>query len=82
MPGFRLGIMLILVVSAVFDLLPSASRDTYGIAGDPITGFYIIGGMLQNIRAAVWDGARERPVRRPPSGIGPSPLDRKMLQWI
>ena len=47
MPNFWFGIMLILVVSGVFNLLPSAGRDTYGIAGDPITGFYLLDSLLQ-----------------------------------
>lgn len=56
MPNFWLGIMLILVVSGYFNLLPSAGRDTYGIAGDPITGFYILDSLLRNNWTAVWDG--------------------------
>ncbi len=58
MPNFWLGIMLILIVAGYFNLLPSAGRDTYGISGDPITGFYILDSMLQNNWAAVWDGIR------------------------
>ncbi len=58
MPNFWLGIMLILIVSGYFNLLPSAGRDTYGIAGDPITGFYILDSMLQNNWIAVWDGIK------------------------
>ncbi len=58
MPNFWLGIMLILVVSGYFNLLPTAGRDTYGIAGDPITGFYILDSVLQNNWAGVWDGIK------------------------
>ena len=58
MPNFWLGIMLILVVAGYFNLLPSAGRDTYGIAGDPITGFYILDSVLQNNWAALWDGIK------------------------
>lgn len=58
MPNFWLGIMLILIVAGYFNLLPSAGRDTYGISGDPITGFYILDSMIQNNWTAVWDGIR------------------------
>lgn len=58
MPNFWLGIMLILIVSGYFNLLPSAGRDTYGIGGDPITGFYILDSILHNNWAAVWDGIK------------------------
>ena len=39
MPSFWMGIMLILIVSGFFNLLPSAGRETYGVAGETITGF-------------------------------------------
>ena len=58
MPNFWFGIMLILVVSGFLNLLPSAGRETYGIAEDPITGFYILDSMLQNNWVAVWDGIK------------------------
>ena len=58
MPNFWLGIMLILVVAGYFNLLPSAGRDTYGIAGDPITGFYILDSILQRNWIALWDGIK------------------------
>ena len=58
MPNFWLGIMLILVVAGYFSLLPSAGRDTYGIAGDPITGFYILDSILQRNWVALWDGIK------------------------
>ena len=58
MPNFWLGIMLILVVAGYFNLLPSAGRDTYGIAGDPITGFYILDSILQRNWVALWDGIK------------------------
>lgn len=56
MPNFWFGIMLILVVSGFLNLLPSAGRDTYGIAGDPITGFYILDSLLQGNWKGVGDG--------------------------
>ena len=58
MPNFWFGIMLILVVSGFLNLLPSAGRETYGIAEDPITGFYILDSMIQNNWVAVWDGIK------------------------
>lgn len=58
MPNFWFGIMLILVVSGLLNLLPSAGRETYGIAGDPITGFYILDSILHNNWTAVWDGIK------------------------
>ena len=58
MPNFWLGIMLILGVAGYFNLLPSAGRDTYGIAGDPITGFYILDSILQRNWVALWDGIK------------------------
>ena len=58
MPNFWMGIMLILVVSGMLNLLPSAGRETYGVAGDSITGFYILDSILQRNWAAVWDGIK------------------------
>ncbi len=58
MPNFWFGIMLILVVSGFLNLLPSAGRETYGIADDPITGFYILDSILHNNWEAVWDGIK------------------------
>ena len=58
MPNFWLGIMLILVVAGYFNLLPSAGRDTYGIAGDPITGFYLLDSLLQRNWAAAGDAIK------------------------
>lgn len=56
MPNFWFGIMLILVVSGMLNWLPSAGRDTYGMGGDPITGFYILDSIIQRNWAAAWDG--------------------------
>jgi len=56
MPSFWFGIMLILIVSGFLNLLPSAGRSTYGIADDPITGFYILDSLLYWNWKAVWDG--------------------------
>jgi ABC-type dipeptide/oligopeptide/nickel transport system permease component len=56
MPNFWFGIMLILVMSGIFSLLPSAGRDTYGIASDPITGFYLLDSILHGNWKALGDG--------------------------
>ncbi len=58
MPNFWFGIMLILVVSGFLNLLPSAGRNTYGVGGDVITGFYILDSALQANWAAMWDGIK------------------------
>ncbi|MEK9685344.1 MAG: ABC transporter permease [Rhodospirillaceae bacterium] len=56
MPNFWFGIMLILVVSGLLNLLPSAGRNTYGIAVDPITGFYLLDSILRWNWKAFMDG--------------------------
>lgn len=55
MPNFWLAIMLILVVSGYFNLLPSGGRATFGVADDPITGFLLLDTILQRD----WDGFRD-----------------------
>jgi peptide/nickel transport system permease protein len=53
MPSFWLAIMLILFFAGIFNLFPSAGRDTYGVAGAKITGFYLLDSIVQgNWRAA------------------------------
>jgi peptide/nickel transport system permease protein len=56
MPNFWFGIMLILVMSGILNLLPSSGRDTYGIAGDPITGFYLLDSVIKGNWRGLWDG--------------------------
>lgn len=56
MPSFWFGIMLILLFAGILNILPSAGRDTYGIAGKPITGFYILDSALLGNWAGVRDG--------------------------
>ena len=56
MPSFWLAIMLILLLAGVLNILPTAGRSTYGIAGPEQTGFYILDSILQNNWPAVWDG--------------------------
>lgn len=55
MPSFWLGIMLILLFAGILNLLPSAGRDTYGIASEPITGFYLVDSMIHGN----WEGVRD-----------------------
>jgi len=56
MPSFWLAIMLILFLAGVLNILPTAGRSTYGIAGPEQTGFYILDSILQKNWRAVWDG--------------------------
>lgn len=56
MPSFWFGIMLILLFAGILNILPSAGRDTYGIAGKPVTGFYILDSALLGNWAGVRDG--------------------------
>lgn len=56
MPNFWFGIMLILIFSGLLNLLPSAGRDTYGIATDPITGFYLLDSIIKGHWAGLRDG--------------------------
>ena len=55
MPSFWMGIMLILIVSGFFNLLPSAGRETYGVAGGSITGFYTLDSLIQGNWKGFWD---------------------------
>jgi peptide/nickel transport system permease protein len=56
MPSFWFGIMLILLFAGILNILPSAGRDTYGIAGPRITGFYMLDSAIQGNWAGVRDG--------------------------
>lgn len=58
MPNFWFGIMLILIVSGFLNLLPSAGRNTYGIASESITGFYIFDSLITGNWKAAWDGTK------------------------
>ena len=55
MPSFWLGIMLILLLAGVLNILPTAGRSTYGIAGPETTGFYLLDSLFQRNWKAVWD---------------------------
>ena len=55
MPNFWMGIMLILLFSGSFHLLPSAGRSTYGVAGAQETGFYFLGSLL----GGNWPGLKD-----------------------
>ena len=57
MPSFWFGIMLILLFAGILNILPSAGRDTYGIAGPRVTGFYMLDSAIQGNWAGVRDGA-------------------------
>ena len=58
MPSFWLGIMLILIISGYFNLLPSSGRSTYGVAQGSETGFYIAHSLFTGNMQATWDGIR------------------------
>lgn len=55
MPSFWLGIMLILLFAGILNIFPSAGRDTYGISGTEITGFYLLDSIIQGN----WKAARD-----------------------
>lgn len=55
MPSFWLGIMLILLFAGILNIFPSAGRDTYGISGNEITGFYLVDSIIQGN----WKAARD-----------------------
>lgn len=58
MPNFWLAIMLILIVSGYFNLLPSGGRATFGLADEPITGFLLLDCILQRNWEALGDAAK------------------------
>jgi peptide/nickel transport system permease protein len=46
MPGFWLGLILILFLSGTLHLLPSSGRDSFGMADAPITGIYLLDSLI------------------------------------
>ncbi len=58
MPNFWMAIMLILVLSGYFKILPSGGRATFGLADDPITGFLLLDSVLQGNWDALNDAAK------------------------
>ena len=58
MPNFWMAIMLILVLSGYFKILPSGGRATFGLADDPITGFLLLDSVLQGNWDALKDAAK------------------------
>jgi peptide/nickel transport system permease protein len=55
LPSFWMGIMLILLVSGSLNLLPSAGRATYGLAGASSGGFYLFASLLHGEWRAAGD---------------------------
>ncbi len=55
MPSFWLAIMLILLLAGILNILPTSGRSTYGIAGPPITGFYLLDSLMQKNWKAAYD---------------------------
>src|SRR5919199_2202501 len=45
-PSFWSGIMLILLFAGILHVVPSAGRSTYGVAGQTVTGFYVLDSVL------------------------------------
>jgi ABC-type dipeptide/oligopeptide/nickel transport system permease component len=58
MPNFWFGIMLILIFAGALHLLPSAGRSEFGVAGQRITGFYILDSLMTGNLAGVGDALR------------------------
>jgi peptide/nickel transport system permease protein len=58
MPNFWMAIMLILVISGYFKLLPSGGRATFGVSDDPITGVLLLDSILQGNWDALKDAAK------------------------
>ena len=58
MPNFWMAIMLILIMSGYFKLLPSGGRATFGLSDDPITGFLLLDSVLQGNWDAFKDAAK------------------------
>lgn len=56
MPSFWFAIMLIIVLAGMLHLVPSSGRSSYGVAGEVITGFYLLDSLLQGRLDAFWDG--------------------------
>lgn len=55
MPSFWLAIMLILFLAGILNILPTSGRSTYGVAGPPITGFYLLDSLMQKNWKAAYD---------------------------
>jgi len=58
MPNFWLAIMLILIVSGYFNLLPSGGRETFGVVEEPITGFLLLDAILRRDWTAFADAGK------------------------
>jgi peptide/nickel transport system permease protein len=58
MPNFWLAIMLILLVSGYFQVLPSSGRHTFDVPGDPITGFLVLDSILHRDWVALTDALK------------------------
>jgi peptide/nickel transport system permease protein len=54
-PSFWSAIMLILVFAGILHVVPSAGRSTYGVAGDTVTGYYVLDSLLTGNLAGVGD---------------------------
>lgn len=58
MPSFWFGIMMILLFAGLLAIFPSAGRSAYGVAGETVTGFYILDSIITGNWAGVGDALR------------------------
>jgi len=58
MPGFWLGIVLIIIFAVKLHWLPVSGRVEYGVGLDHVTGFYILDSILTRNGAAFWSALR------------------------
>ncbi|MGE5573658.1 MAG: ABC transporter permease [Bacillota bacterium] len=57
-PHFWLGIMLILVFGGMLRMLPVSGRIDFGVPVTPVTGFYLLDGLLTHDFPAFWSALR------------------------
>lgn len=58
MPGFWLGIVLLLLFSVYLQWLPVQGRLSHEVALQEVTGFYVLDSLLTGNRAALWSSLR------------------------
>ncbi len=58
MPHFWLGIMMILVFGGVLRVLPVSGRVDFGVPVTPVTGFYLLDGIIAGNLPAFWSALR------------------------
>jgi peptide/nickel transport system permease protein len=68
MPSFWFGIMMILLFAGSWHVLPAGGRSEYGVAGETLTGFYVLDSLLVGNLAGVADAFRH--VLLPAAALG------------